>query len=121
VVKSTTTSVADYIAEQPAEWQPTLKKLRAACRRALKGYTEGMAHGMPSYSRGGDIEVAFAKQAQYLSLYILKTPVFDAHRKDLVGLSLGKGCIRYRRPDQIDWRTVASLLSETNASGDEVC
>jgi hypothetical protein len=76
---------------------------------------------MPSYSRGGQVEVAFAKQAQHLSLYILKKPVFDAHRANLGRLSLGKGCIRYRRPDQIDWAVVASLLSDTRGSSIEIC
>jgi len=113
--------VARYIDEQPEEWRPALKKLRAACRRELRGYTEKMAYGMPSYVRDELVEVGFAKQARYLSLYILKQPVFDAHRADLAGLSLGKGCIRYRRPDQIDWSVVSKMLSETRASTDDIC
>jgi uncharacterized protein YdhG (YjbR/CyaY superfamily) len=120
-MRSQAASVGGYIDEQGSEWRPTIKKLRAACRRELKGYEENMAYGMPSYLRGGQIEVAFGKQARYLSLYILKQPVFDAHSADLAGLSLGKGCIRYRRPEQVDWNVVASLLSETRASFDEVC
>jgi hypothetical protein len=120
-VKSAARAVGSYIEEQPAEWQPTLKRLRTACRRALAGYTEVMDHGMPAYARDGRIEVSFAKQARYLSLYILKQPVFNAHRADLAGLSLGKGCIRYRRPDQIDWNVVAELLADTRESGGEIC
>ena len=120
-MKSDALSVIAYIGEQPAEWQPTLKKLRAACRRELRGYTESMAHGMPSYARDGQIEVAFGKQAHYLSLYILKQPVFDAHRAELAGLSLGKGCIRYRRPEQFHWEVVSSLLAETRRSTGAVC
>ena len=61
--------------------------------------------------------MAFGKQAHYLTLYILKQPVFDSHRIELAGLSLGKGCIRFRRPDQIDWDVVTSLLADTLASG----
>jgi uncharacterized protein YdhG (YjbR/CyaY superfamily) len=109
------------VAAQPAEWQPTLRKLRAACRKSLGEYREAIAYGMPSYSRDGQGEVAFAKQARYLSLYILKKPVLDAHRRQLSGLSLGKGCVRYRRPDQIDWAVVSSLLAATAACEAEVC
>ena len=65
-MKSTATSVAGYLDEQPAEWQPTLRKLRAACRRELKGYTEKMSYGMPSYLREGTIDLNFALQAAYL-------------------------------------------------------
>jgi hypothetical protein len=76
---------------------------------------------MPAYARAGQVEVTFAKQAHYLSLYILKKPVFDAHRGDLAGLSLGKGCIRYRRPGQIGWEVVSRLLSETRKSASDIC
>jgi uncharacterized protein YdhG (YjbR/CyaY superfamily) len=120
-MKSSATTVAEYMDDQPTEWQPTLRKLRAACRRDLKGYKEAMSYGMPSYARDGQIEVTFAKQARYLSLYILKQPVFDAHRAAFAGLSLGKGCIRYRRPDQIDWNVVVSLLRDTRDSVGDIC
>lgn len=86
-MRSRAESVDEYIAEQPAEWQPTLNKLRAACLAQLQGYGESMMYGMPSYSRHGQIEVSFGKQARYLSLYILKQPVFEAHRCELAGLS----------------------------------
>ena len=120
-MRSTAADVVRYIADQPEEWQPTLTALRDTCRDQLDGYTETMAYGMPSYERAGQVEVGFAKQARYLALYILKQPVFEAHRAQLGGLSLGKGCIRYRRPDQIDWSVVSSLLADTCASRDPVC
>jgi uncharacterized protein YdhG (YjbR/CyaY superfamily) len=121
LMRSTAATVARYIDEQPTDWKAALKKLRAACRRELTGYTEGMAYGMPAYSRAGHVEVTFANQARYLSLYIMKQPVLEAHRADLTGLSLGKGCIRYRRADQIDWKVVASLLAETRRSASDIC
>jgi uncharacterized protein YdhG (YjbR/CyaY superfamily) len=120
-VRSQATNVADYIAEQPDEWRPTLKKLRAACRRELVGYKETMAYGMPGYARGGQVQVSFAKQARHLSLYILKHSVFEEHRSELDGLSLGKGCVRYRHPAQIDWDVVSRLVSDTRTSDDASC
>jgi uncharacterized protein YdhG (YjbR/CyaY superfamily) len=120
-VKSSAGNVSDYIDEQPQAWQPALKKLRALCRRELRGHREGMAYGLPSYSRNGQTEVGFGRQARYLSLYILKKTVLDAHRGQLGGISTGKGSIRYQRPDQIDWDIVTSLLSETDASEAESC
>jgi uncharacterized protein YdhG (YjbR/CyaY superfamily) len=120
-MRSSAGNVVGYIAEQPKEWQPILKKLRAACRDHLRGYTECMAYGMPSYARSGQIEVGFGKQARYLSLYILKQPVFEAHRAELGGLSLGKGCIRYRHPDQVDWDIVSRLLADTHTTTARIC
>jgi uncharacterized protein YdhG (YjbR/CyaY superfamily) len=120
-MQSSAATVKAYIDEQRAPWQPVLRKLRAGCRRELIGYTEGMAYGMPSYTRAGAVEVSFALQVQYLSLYILKQAVLDAQRDDLTGLSLGKGCVRFRRTDQVDWAVVTSLLSATRASDGEIC
>ena len=62
-MKSTAASVVAYIEEQPPEWQPTLRKLRAACRRQLRGYAERMVYGMPAYERQGQVEVSFGKQS----------------------------------------------------------
>jgi len=120
-MRSTARTIASYIDEQPSDWKPTLRKLRAACRRELTGYTEAMAYGMPGYARDGQVEVSFAKQAHYLSLYIMKQPVFEAHRSSLAGLSLGKGCIRYRKPEEIDWNVVESLLSATRTTTSDTC
>jgi uncharacterized protein YdhG (YjbR/CyaY superfamily) len=118
-MKSTATTVTAYLDEQPARWQPTLRKLRAACRRELKGYTETMSYGMPSYVRDGTIDLNFALQAAYLSVYICNRSVFEAHRAELKGLNLGKACIRYRRPETVDWNVVRSLLADLRDSPDE--
>ncbi len=114
-MKSTAENVTTYIDEQPKEWQPTLRKLRAACRSQLRGYSEVMAYGMPSYEHGGEIEVSFGQQVRYLSLYILKQPVLDAHCAELDGLSLGKGCVRFRRPGDVNWAVISALLAESHA------
>src|SRR5262249_21022503 len=103
------------------EWQPTLRKLRAMCRRELRGYTETMRYGMPAYGRGDQIEVGFGLQAKYLSLYILKQPVLETYRAHLAGLSLGKGVVRYRRPEQMDWAIISGLLANTRATAGAIC
>ncbi len=120
-MKSAAADVRGYIAEQPVEWQRTLKTLRAACRKHLDGYSEVMAYGMPSYVREGAAEVSFARQAHYLSLYILNKSVLDANRSRLAGLDVGKGCVRYRHPGQLDWDVVADLLVATASSKSPVC
>jgi uncharacterized protein YdhG (YjbR/CyaY superfamily) len=113
--------VDDYIAQVDGPWRAPIERLRAACQERLHGYQELMSYGMPTYTVGGEPEIAFAKQVQYLSLYIMKKGVLDAHRGDLRDLSLGKGCVRYRRPDQIDWPVVELLLKETVQSTESPC
>ena len=81
-----------------------------------------MAYGMPSYRRAdGEVEVAFASQKQYISLYILKSSVLDKYRLELGHLDLGKGCIRYRKPHQIDFHMVTKLLEESRLSDTDIC
>lgn len=49
---------------------------------------------MPGYTTNGVVEVGFASQKQYISLYILKEDVVQVNRAALQGLSVGKYCIR---------------------------
>ena len=112
-MKSAAAGVDEYLDEYEGEWREALLRLRSTCKTTLADYDEVMAYGMPTYARSGRIEVSFAKQAQYLSLYILKAAILDLHRAEFAGLSVGKGCIRYRRVDQIDWNLIEQLLVDT--------
>ena len=87
----------------------------------LTGYEEAMAYGMPGYSRAGAIEVSFASQKGYIALYVTKKPVVDAHRDQLAGLNVGKGCIRFRRPEQLDFAVIRSLLEGTRDTDAPIC
>ena len=58
------------------------------------------------------MEVAFASQKRYIAFYILKQPVVDAYRGELVGLSVGKGCIRCPKPEKVDFTVITKLLRE---------
>jgi uncharacterized protein YdhG (YjbR/CyaY superfamily) len=100
-------------------------RLRELCLEHLPGFTEGMKYGMPGYWRGpvaeGEGEIGFAAQRQYLSFYVVRTDVMAAHRERLTGLSVGKGCIRYRRSEQMDLDVVRSILELTAATSGPVC
>ncbi len=120
-MQSRAKDVGAYIKEAPVDRREALTRLRRLCRRVLKGFDEGMAHGGPCYSRDGTIEVGYASQKHYISLYILRQDALQSQRPFLTGLSVGKGCIRYRRPDQIDFAVVERLLGATRDSTGEVC
>ena len=120
-MKSTAESVDDYVAQVDERWRPTVEHLRSSCLEHLGGYQEVMAYGMPTYMLDGEVEVGFARQVKYLSLYIAKKGVLDAHRDQLQNLSLGKGCIRFQRPDQVDWSVIEVLLRETVVSVERPC
>ena len=76
---------------------------------------------MPTYGRDGIAEIAWASQKQYISLYVMRGDVLDAHREQLAHLSVGKGCIRYRSPAAVDFAVVRSMLTDVAASRGPVC
>jgi uncharacterized protein YdhG (YjbR/CyaY superfamily) len=115
--------VTDYIADARPDRRAALEMLRALCRTELDGFVEELRYGMPGYVRtpGGDVEIGFASQKRYLSLYVTRTDVMDAFRDVLVGLDVGKGCIRYRRPEQLDADVIRQVLRRTAATTGPVC
>ncbi|PRX96156.1 DUF1801 domain-containing protein [Allonocardiopsis opalescens] len=72
---------------------------------------------MPAYERNGVGEIAFAAQKRYISFYLLRTEVRDACADRLAGHDTGKGCLRFRRPEQIDFDLLRELLRATAAAG----
>ena len=82
-----------------------------------------MLYGMPGYSRKGVVEVGFASQKHVIALYILRTDVMKTHMHmlNVKGVSYGKGCIRYSKPERIDFKVVESMLRATEESMGVVC
>lgn len=112
-MQSNVKDVTTYISEAPPERQDVLIKLRQMCRELLPSLEETMDYMVPSYKRNGEVEVAFASQKYFIALYILRTSVIDAYRDQLKGQSIGKGCIRYTRPEKVDFTLVEKLLTDT--------
>jgi uncharacterized protein YdhG (YjbR/CyaY superfamily) len=78
-----------------------------------------MEYGLPAYKRNGVIEISFASQKQFIALYVLKKDVLDEFRGALPGS--GKGCVRFTKPDRIDFDVVKQLLSRTAESKSAPC
>ncbi len=121
-MQSNAKNVDEYMMEVPEMRRESLVQLRKLCKEILVGYEESMEYGMPSYKQGDkEVEVAFASQKNYISFYILKEDVLNKYRDALSGLNLGKGCIRYRKPQQIDYKIVEQLLLESFQSDSVIC
>jgi uncharacterized protein YdhG (YjbR/CyaY superfamily) len=113
-------TVAEWMEEVPEERREALKKLRALCRRILKGYKEEMPYGMPAYLREGAGGFGFNSQKQYISLYF-EVHVLDEFRSELAGASCGKCCVRYTKPEKIDFALVERMLRRTTEVGSGYC
>lgn len=121
MAQSMATDVDDYLAEVPDERKAALVRLRELCREELAGFAEVMAYGMPAYERDGTAEIAFASQKQYVSLYLMRSDVRDAFAERLAGQDMGRGCLRFRKPEQIDFELVRDLLKATAAVPGTIC
>lgn len=114
-------TVDEYIAAAPDARREALTTLRQLCRDEMPGYTETMRYNMPSYEKDGTVEVAFANQKRYISLYVLKEPVFAAYRGLFPKSRVGKGCLRYPNPEKIDFALVTQIIRDAYASDAEIC
>ena len=112
-MQSKAPDVDSYIAEAPLERQAALRRIRELCLREMPEHREAMAYGMATYARDGRAEFAFASQKQHLSLYLMNPAVAEKHAAALADLDMGKGCIRFRKPDAIDFELLARLLRDT--------
>jgi len=87
-----------------------VRQLREACRREFPGWEERMQWGMPGYGPpGSDNLVSFNNQKNYIALYAGRDAV-DRYKDDLKGASFGKGCVRFPKPDKIDFGVVDNVL-----------
>jgi uncharacterized protein YdhG (YjbR/CyaY superfamily) len=124
-MQSTAKDVSAYLEEVPAERKAALVKLRKQCLTSLKGFEESMRYGGPCYSRNGVVEVGFASQKHFIGLYTLRvrTDVMKSHLEllKIKGVSVGKGCIRYSKPEIIDFKVVENMLKATAKSTGVVC
>ncbi|MEV0698905.1 DUF1801 domain-containing protein [Saccharopolyspora sp. NPDC050389] len=121
MVQSKANDVDGYLAEVPAGRRDALTRLRQLCRAELEGFDEVMAYGMPVYERDGTAEIAFASQKQYISFYLMRSDVREAFEERLAAQDMGKGCLRFRRPDGIDFDLLQELLRATAARPGTIC
>ena len=71
-------------------------------------------YGMPSYRQNGELWVSFASQKNHIAVYGCRGTA-KAHLERLGKIGAGKGCIRYTKPEHIDfegWRAVFTDLAD---------
>ncbi|UUN27503.1 iron chaperone [Streptomyces sp. FIT100] len=121
--RSTAEDVDGYLAEVAEPDRLTaLVRIRELCRTELDGYEEVMAYGMPAYRRpGGEPEIAFANQKQYISFYLMRPDVREGFEERLADQDMGKGCLRFRRTEKVDFDLVRDLLKAAAERPGEPC
>ena len=116
-MQSSATTVEAYVEEAPPARRAALERLRDLCRRVFAEADEVVEYGMPAYRTAGVVRVSFASQKQYVALYGLGADVVERHRAHLTGVETGKSCIKFRKPDAIDFALVETMLTEARDGG----
>jgi uncharacterized protein YdhG (YjbR/CyaY superfamily) len=117
MVQSKARSVDEWMSALDPSRSAALERLRGLCRERLTGWQERMQWGMPGYGpEGADAVVSFNSQKQHIALYAGSTAV-DRFIDRLKDVDHGKGCIRYRRPEQMDFDVIADILEDIRARG----
>lgn len=133
MVQSKAATVADYLAELPAERRKVVETVRKTIRKHLpKGYTEAVAFGMLGYgiplSRYPNTYnkqplgyVALAAQKNYYSLYLMSAYadsdeerfLRDAFQQAGKKLDMGKCCIRFKRVEDLPLDAIGEVIART--------
>jgi uncharacterized protein YdhG (YjbR/CyaY superfamily) len=70
-----------------------------------------MRYGMPGYEMG-ELLCAIAAQKQHYSLYVMDPELVGRFRPQLGKLSVGKGCIRFRKIEDAPLQLLSQIISE---------
>ena len=84
-----------------------LDTIRETVIEIAPGTEEVIEHGMLGYPGLANL----AAQKNYVALYV-RPAVLAEHRSNFPGISCGKSCLRFRRPEQIDRGAVRALLKD---------
>ncbi len=87
-------SVAEYIASQPKDVRPTLRRVRAAIRKALPKAVETLSYKIPTYRLDRKAVIYFAAWTHHYSIYPATRTLVAALGDELAGLEIEKGTIR---------------------------
>jgi uncharacterized protein YdhG (YjbR/CyaY superfamily) len=116
MVQSAASSVDEFVRTVDEERAPAIHRIRALCQEHLTGWQERMQWGMPGYGPvGSDAVVSFNNQKNYISVYPGKAAL-EEHRDSLKGASFGGGCVRFSRPDKIDFDALTRMLKHVRAN-----
>jgi uncharacterized protein YdhG (YjbR/CyaY superfamily) len=110
-MQSKATTVKGYLDELPEDRRKALSKLRTLIRKVAPDADEGMEYGMIGYSMGTPL-IHLASQKGYMALYVGGDGPLDSYRDRLGKLNCGKGCIRFRKLDDLPLDVVSDILTE---------
>lgn len=93
-MRSTATSIDEYIAEFPVDTQVVLQQVRALIREIAPDATETISYAIPTFDLGGKHLVHFAGYAHHIGLYPMPSGMV-AFEAELEPFKSGKGSAQF--------------------------
>jgi uncharacterized protein YdhG (YjbR/CyaY superfamily) len=109
--------VDTYIASLDEPRRSSLEQLRKIILETVPEAEETIQYNMPAYTYHGML-CAFASQKNYMSFYLLDGAIVEKNRHLLTGLSVGKGCIRFKDINKLPEPTIRAMLREVALSNE---
>jgi hypothetical protein len=110
-----TLSYERYLAQLPSDRRADVDKVWRLVRKNIQsGYTEEIGPKILSFKAGNHWYVALANQNNYISLHLMTVYAFPKLRKKLetaTNLKMGKGCINFKRAEDLPLETVAEIVA----------
>ena len=113
-------TVAEYIAQIDEPRRTAIKAVHAMITRVLPKLKPSIQYGMIGYGtyhykyesgREGDAPIlALASQKGYISIYGCGKYVAEGHKQELPKADFGKGCIRFKKPEDIDLKALEKIV-----------
>lgn len=119
-IRSTATTIDEYIAEFPADVQRVLSEMRALIHELAPDATETISYAIPTFDLGGKHLVHFAGYEKHVGLYPAPSGM-EAFKEDLKPYKTGKGSVQFPldQPLPVDLirRIVEFRVAETAPGG----
>jgi uncharacterized protein YdhG (YjbR/CyaY superfamily) len=102
-------SVDEYIAYQPGEIQPILRRVRGAVRRALPEALEVISYNMPTYTLRGKRLLHFAVWKHHYSLFAATAEVVAEFSEEIAKYKVEKGTIRFPLSEPVPVKLIGRI------------
>jgi uncharacterized protein YdhG (YjbR/CyaY superfamily) len=110
-MQSKTSTIQEYISGLAPKERSVIKALDQIARAVAPKGSGSMKYGMPTYELGSRV-IAFNAQKNYFSFYA-DPEIVRRHRSELIGLDIGKSCIRFRKIEDVSLATLSAIARES--------
>jgi hypothetical protein len=118
-------TVKEYFAALPKERREPMAFLDAFIRRTAPKLKPTFAYNMPGYGSFKYTNykkelidwpvIALASQKNYISIYVCAVKngkyIAEMHKKDLGKVSVGKSCIRFKKIEDLNLKTLKKVIA----------